>query len=448
MKNFTLLISVLLLSLTTNAQFGNPSVIDSNITVQIRNIIAVDIDNDGLKDIVVSYYTDTLKWYKNLGNNTFATPELITENIAKPFFIDIGDVDNDSKTDLLVTNNNGNNSQVVLINNNDLNQSIIIDDTLAVGTYRAYFTDFDNDGDNDIIACSDLMITLYLNTGAGVFGNRIVILDGAEFYNLTSADFNGDNFPDIAVSSSNGTQVLLNDTSGGLTGPNTLDLGLNGFVTDTDIDNDGQTDIIFPSNTPNNYDIYKNTGGTFTLNQSATFNQLNIQNPAFSTATVNTDSFTDAVYSDKNDNRALYWQGNDGTGTFQNPQLIDSSEIYDAIFLADMDNDGDNDILWYGFNFSSNQKKIGFIENNTYTLGINDNIKTTPIRIYPNPGSTLLNIELQDEISTVEIYSTNGAKIATHKKSQIDISKLTSDTYLLKITTSNNKIFTTKFIKQ
>jgi hypothetical protein len=383
-----------------------------------------------------------------LGSNTFSTPEFLTTTIAKPHYIDIGDVDGNSKRDLVVANNNRNSSQVVLINNNGLTPTVI-DSGLAVATYRTYFADFDNDGDQDIVANSDLMITLYLNNGAGVFGNRIVLLDGAEYYNMTVADFNGDNFPDIGLCSSDGSQVFLNDTLGGLSSPNTLALNLSGFVTYTDIDNDGQMDIIFPSSTPNHYDIYRNIGGgTFTLNQSATFNVANIQNPPFAIANINPDAFSDAVYSSINDNRALYWQENNGIGTFQNPQLIDSTEKFDVIFLADMDNDGDNDILWYGFDYSLNQKKLGIIKNTTSTMGINDNLHTNAIKIYPNPSSTFLNIQSQDEISIVELYSVIGDKIATYNTAQIDISKLSNGIYILKITTIKSAKFTRKFIKK
>ncbi|HRV52170.1 MAG: T9SS type A sorting domain-containing protein [Bacteroidetes bacterium] len=445
MKSFISFISLLLLSNASSAQFGAPVIIDSNYSAQIRNIIAVDIDNDGLKDIVASHQTDTIKWYKNFGNNTFSAPVVLTSTIAKPFFIDTGDADNDSKTDLLVANNNSNNSQVVLINNNGLIPTII-DSGIDLGTYRAYFSDFDNDGDEDIVACSDLMITLYLNNGAGVFGNRIILLNGAEFYNMTVADFNGDNFPDIGLCSSDGIEVLLNDTSGGLTAPNLLDLKLTGFITNADIDNDAQKDLIFPNSSPH-YDVYKNTGGgTFILNQTVAFYQPNIQNPPFAIGNVNADAFRDAVYSSINNNRSLYWRENDGAGNFQNEQLIDSTEMYDAIFLADMDNDGDNDILWYGFDFNAGQKKTGFIENNTFTLGV-ENIKTSPVRIYPNPASTLLNIECQEKITGIEIYSAKGDKVARYNTSIIDISNLAKGSYLLNVTTNKNT-FTTEFVKE
>ncbi|HQP76915.1 MAG TPA: T9SS type A sorting domain-containing protein [Saprospiraceae bacterium] len=448
MKIFIFYIPVLLFSFSASAQLGSPTVIDSHFSAQIRNIIAVDIDHDDLKDIVVSYHADSIKWYRNLGENTFSVPLFLTSTIAKPFYMDAGDVDGDSTMDLVVANNNKNHSQVVLINNNGLTPTVI-DTELEVATIRACFADFDNDGDLDIVANSDLMITLYLNNGSGVFGNRIVLLDGAEFYNMTVADFNGDNFPDIGLCSSDGSQVFLNNTMGGLSSPNTLDINLCLFVTHTDIDNDGQMDIIFPGSSSNQYNVYRNTGGgTFALNQSVTFNVANIQNPPFAIANMDDDAFPDAVYSSINDKRALFWQANDGTGTFQNQQLINNDEVFDAIYLADMDNDGDNDILWYGFNFDLSLKKLGIIENTTNTMDINDNLNTGSIKIYPNPGSTVLNIEFQDEISTVELYSMNGVKIATYNSAQFDISNLANGIYILKPTTIKGTTFSAKFIKK
>ena len=72
MKIFIFYIPVLLFSFSASAQLGSPTVIDSHFSAQIRNIIAVDIDHDDLKDIVVSYHADSIKWYRNLGENTFS----------------------------------------------------------------------------------------------------------------------------------------------------------------------------------------------------------------------------------------------------------------------------------------------------------------------------------------------------------------------------------------
>ena len=68
--------------------------------------------------------------------------------------------------------------------------------------------------------------------------------------------------------------------------------------------------------------------------------------------------------------------------------------------------------------------------------------------IYPNPGSTELNIEFQDEISTVELYSMNGVKIATYNSAQFDISNLANGIYILKPTTIKGTTFSAKFIKK
>ncbi len=82
-------------------------------------------------------------------------------------------------------------------------------------TLDAVFTDFDFDGDPDLIAANVLGIPLiaYINNGAGKYTEATNVIFGSpiavEAYGIVAADFNGDSFEDIYVSNREGKDVLL-----------------------------------------------------------------------------------------------------------------------------------------------------------------------------------------------------------------------------------------------
>jgi hypothetical protein len=82
------------------------------------------------------------------------------------------------------------------------------------------------------------------------------------------------------------------------------------------------------------------------------------------------------------------------------------------------------------------------------TLGTTDyRVKTSNIKIYPNPVNETLNILLETEINSVEIYNLLGAKILSETSKQINVSQLQSGVYLIKIKTASNETMTKRFIK-
>tara|TARA_R110002033_G_scaffold1389_1_gene12260 strand:- start:8784 stop:11156 length:2373 start_codon:yes stop_codon:yes gene_type:complete len=77
-----------------------------------------------------------------------------------------------------------------------------------------------------------------------------------------------------------------------------------------------------------------------------------------------------------------------------------------------------------------------------------DDFTVQNISIYPNPVNNTLNIQLEDTLEKVEVYSILGAKVIEHKNSSINVSKLASGLYLLKVYTEEGKVGVKRFIKQ
>jgi len=75
------------------------------------------------------------------------------------------------------------------------------------------------------------------------------------------------------------------------------------------------------------------------------------------------------------------------------------------------------------------------------------NVTTQPINFHPNPCSSSLQIDTEDPIKQVEIYSLTGSLLSTHNQSKINTSDLKSGTYLVSVTTGQGT-FSQKVIKE
>lgn len=95
---------------------------------------------------------------------------------------------------------------------------------------------------------------------------------------------------------------------------------------------------------------------------------------------------------------------------------------------------------------------IGSVLNSTQsadlsTLSSEEFTTNAEFRIYPNPASEFININV--EIETVSLYTIDGKKIEIQKvNNTINISQLTNGIYLLTAEDKNGKTFKTKLIKQ
>lgn len=88
-------------------EFDGTNYVETEITTSIGNPASVrmfDLDDDGLKDIVLSSGTvgagNDLVWFKNLGGGTFAPEELIDATQSQAYVFTVSDFDNDGDLDI------------------------------------------------------------------------------------------------------------------------------------------------------------------------------------------------------------------------------------------------------------------------------------------------------------------------------------------------------------
>ena len=234
-------------------------------------------------------------------------------------------------------------------------QIVIFDDFDDVNNVLA--ADVDNDGDMDIFSSSSLIrsILLFKNAGNGDFDAPIYMGDGIIPRVISSffvADLDNDGDVDIVFATyeepgfnDHYLAWIENDGNGGFGIEQEISSSESGIrrVYVSDLDNDGDLDLLTASFYDNHVSWYENDGsGNFgspqfisTVNGASSVYASDLDN----------DGDLDVISASYNDNK-IAWYENDGSGNF-GPEEIISTNVYHASFVsaADLDNDGDLDVL-------------------------------------------------------------------------------------------------------
>jgi len=228
--------------------------------------------------------------------------------------------------------------------------------------------DFDRDGDIDIAVATTgrlwegSTISIWTNTGQGAFVNTRLIDAGATGPSgLTTADYNGDGWLDLAVAhdryivTGNSIAVLLSDGAGNWRAPvvYTLTAGTN-KIASGDLDGDGDLDLAVAHET-NRWTFMRNTGsgaftsaGNFTGIPQGSLPDL----PTIHLVDFDRDGDLDVFYSHRDsggvsDGAFGFWR-NAGGGNFGSPEQVNFNWYTNgpvSITTADVTGDGWPDVL-------------------------------------------------------------------------------------------------------
>ena len=76
------------------------------------------------------------------------------------------------------------------------------------------------------------------------------------------------------------------------------------------------------------------------------------------------------------------------------------------------------------------------------------NSNSLKFSLYPNPANSILNIDLANELQSVEIYSLQGQKVLSSTSKQFNVSDLSSGMYMVRVQDTDGGVATQKFVKQ
>ena len=103
-----------------------------------------------------------------------------------------------------------------------------------------------------------------------------------------------------------------------------------------------------------------------------------------------------------------------------------------------------DDLKIYNYAISATEVSNLFNYNALSTQDFNtQNLKAT---IFPNPATDVLNIQIENEIKSVEIYSLLGQKVISENSKQIKLSNLVKGIYSIRIEDENGAVTTQKLI--
>ncbi len=247
-----------------------------------------DYNRDGLLDLYVTNSGGNKKnlLYQNLGSGTFT--QITTGSLVNDAFssrcVNWTDFDNDNDLDLFITNENNQLNNLYQNNNGSFTKLTSISPVLSnKSSMSSSWADIDNDGDLDLFVGNSLYFApqnnqLYVNNNDGTFtevNSGAIVNDGACTYGSAFTDYDNDGDQDLFVSNGfyNGTihnLLYKNDGSGGFTKDT---LSLPSYTTPCsygcawgDLNNDGFQDLAVStcrnstnSALPNNL-LYLNNG--------------------------------------------------------------------------------------------------------------------------------------------------------------------------------------------
>ncbi len=335
---------------------------------------AVDVNDDGLPDLVVGDNGnpgDGLRWFKNTGGDPpiFATTLIDDDNDVRSMrSMETGDIDGDGDVDVLVAVEFD--DKLVWYENieqagSDPIFAVRVISTSADGVESARLADLDGDGDLDVVASEggDLTVAWYENNGAvnPSFSKRTVAdaIDFEFFYESITrcwiADIDSDDDLDIVLEVGFGGELVWFPNNGAVNPSfgffDFFDSSFipNVFNTDivyTDLNGDGLTDHVTSNVFTNELTWYSSDGGftpTYVKHVIDTFSVTPIIDD-FELADVDGDGDQDIIISENFS--ATRWFENNGAETPQfESRTIRSFTEYLAATSADFDGDGDLDFV-------------------------------------------------------------------------------------------------------
>jgi hypothetical protein len=338
----------------------------------VEDAIAADLDGDGDQDVLsASRADDMVAWYENTdGQGTFGPQQVITITADAAKSICTADIDGDGDQDVL--SSSVSDDKVAWYENTDgmgtfgAEQVITTD---ANGGGSVIVADLDGDGDQDLI-CSAFQgfgssnnhadIVWFENLGniSGFFLGfgplQTITSDLGLTYSIHTADLDRDGDPDLLSGSASDSMVAWFENQGGGTfGPKQVISTAVDWVQCVyakDLDGDGDLDVLSASQLDDKIAWYENldSRGTFGDQQVVTL-EANLAK-AVVAADIDGDGDEDILSAAGYGDKVSWYENTDGLGTF-GPELVIRANAIGALSVctADFDGDGDLDVLSASF---------------------------------------------------------------------------------------------------
>lgn len=446
LKKLVCFFAFLLIAGSLYAQFANPKYIDStNTTSGARKITGIDVNRDGLKDLLIlnqAASSDFVKLYLQDNNHDFSLQALPALDALESLYINSGDVDGDGFADLLIVQNNHHEITWYKNDGNGLSQKNIINDSTD-HTSHVFVRDMDKDGWNDIVSLEHNEIVIYWQAANLDFSNRQVIHDGTEFYSLCLSDVNDDGYEDV-LTGSGGFEVLLNQKNRAFNLlNNSWGISLNFNIVSADIDSDGDQDVLTWETLQGVYVYYNDGTGTHYTRDTVFKATDNFHSILIADA--NNDSLPDVITSLGQLGKILVFYNDLQKGFSNNVQLHrQQGAILYQLYQDDFNNDQKADVVWA-------ERKVGILFSKPVITGVYTEMKNESLSVFPNPSTSEMYIRnFSSDTQIYNVYDLMGNLILKDFLLAGETQNLSiphAGMYLLKTMNANSELKIIKIIK-
>lgn len=384
------------------------------------SIAFADVDGDGDQDVLITgddsfgANVQVSELYTNDGSGEYTKVEGTPFDGVDDSSIAFADVDGDGDQDVLITGQNSSSVQVAKLYQNDGAGSFTeVSGTPFDGVLwsSVAFSDVDGDGDHDVIITGrnsvfQLIAKLYTNDGNGVFSLAIgTPFEGVRLGSTSFSDVDNDGDDDVLITGVNGAGVntaklYTNDGSGVFS--EVLNTSFTGVSVSSsvfsDVDGDGDNDLLMIGGISFGRvaELYINDGtGIFTRQAGTPFEGVR-SNGGIAVADVDDDGDQDVVFAGRNinNNGSTNFYLNNGSGIFTEAEDVPFEDIQGSVAFSDIDDDGDADLFMLGFNNES--ERIARLYLNNGDLGFSENVGTSLIGSY-NGSVTFEDVDLDGD---------------------------------------------------
>lgn len=421
-----------------------------------------DVDLDGDADVIVSGIDSNSVpqtiLYENDGAGNFSIV------VGTPFVgvqksdIEFNDIDGDGDEDVFVIGTDGSNTGNIGLYLNDGSGNFTIASALPIDTViqaDLALADVDLDGDDDFIIigynnlANSYIAELYTNDGNGNFSLvNNTPFTGVSNGSVSFADVDGDGDQDLHIGgifySFMVSDLFLNDGAGNfsLVSGTPFTSVIQGDITFADLDGDGDEDILISGSDSLlavTTKIYSNDGlGNFSLVSGTTFSG-NI-NGSIDLADIDLDGDLDVLLSGTPNQQMYLNNGNLGFTGLSSGSFTSGGG---PTAFEDVDGDGDQDFLIAGVN-ASGPVTVLYINDITFSSlkEVDNNNEVVNLQIYPNPNNGNFSVQLRErensmENALVKIYDVMGKLVKRETLNQdtkiIEAIDLNAGIYLVKI---------------